>query len=234
MEYNVYCDESCHLLNDDSNVMVLGAIWCPAKEKDNLSKSIIEIKYRHGLPKNFEIKWNKLSNSKIDFYLELLDFFFESESVNFRGLIVPDKDKLEHEKFNQTHDDFYYKMYFDMLKLIFIPDNKFNIYIDIKDTKGQHKVNKLHDVLKNSHYDFSAKMIRKVQQIRSDEVELLPIADLLIGALGYYHRGLKTNKGKLKFLDVLKEKSNYTLEKNTLLKEKKFNLLIWKSKNDKQ
>ena len=32
MQYNIYCDESCHLQNDKSNVMVLGAIWC-AKEK---------------------------------------------------------------------------------------------------------------------------------------------------------------------------------------------------------
>src|ERR1700722_11096356 len=25
---NVYCDESCHLEHDQSNFMVLGAIWC--------------------------------------------------------------------------------------------------------------------------------------------------------------------------------------------------------------
>ncbi len=26
--FNVYCDESCHLENDQQNVMVLGAVWC--------------------------------------------------------------------------------------------------------------------------------------------------------------------------------------------------------------
>ena len=26
--YNIYCDESCHLENDDKPVMLLGAIWC--------------------------------------------------------------------------------------------------------------------------------------------------------------------------------------------------------------
>ena len=26
-EYNVYCDESCHLENDNINVMTLGAVW---------------------------------------------------------------------------------------------------------------------------------------------------------------------------------------------------------------
>ena len=29
MLYNVYCDETCHLEHDNSNVMVLGAVWCP-------------------------------------------------------------------------------------------------------------------------------------------------------------------------------------------------------------
>ncbi|EEW5233460.1 DUF3800 domain-containing protein, partial [Escherichia coli] len=27
--FNVFCDESCHLLNDHNKVMVLGALWCP-------------------------------------------------------------------------------------------------------------------------------------------------------------------------------------------------------------
>ena len=28
-EFNVYCDESCHLEHSSSNAMALGAIWCP-------------------------------------------------------------------------------------------------------------------------------------------------------------------------------------------------------------
>jgi len=27
--YNVYCDESCHLENDNQKIMVLGAVWSP-------------------------------------------------------------------------------------------------------------------------------------------------------------------------------------------------------------
>ena len=33
MEYNIYCDESCHLPNDTSNTMVLGGIWCLKEKK---------------------------------------------------------------------------------------------------------------------------------------------------------------------------------------------------------
>lgn len=34
-------------------------------------------------------------------------------------------------------------------------------------------------------------MIRKIQQVRSHEVELIELADFLIGAVAYAHRDLK-------------------------------------------
>ena len=38
VEYNVYCDESCHLEHDNSNVMVIGAVYCPKKMEKKLIK----------------------------------------------------------------------------------------------------------------------------------------------------------------------------------------------------
>lgn len=28
-EYNIYCDENCHLEHDRQPIMVIGCIWCP-------------------------------------------------------------------------------------------------------------------------------------------------------------------------------------------------------------
>lgn len=44
MEYNIYCDESCHLLNDNINDMVLGAVWCPKERVKEISDRIKQIK----------------------------------------------------------------------------------------------------------------------------------------------------------------------------------------------
>lgn len=55
-------------------------------------------------------------------------------------LVIPDKTELHHQKFNQTHDNFYYKMYFDLLKTIFEPKAFYDIYVDIKDSQGQKKL----------------------------------------------------------------------------------------------
>ncbi|MDR1653959.1 MAG: DUF3800 domain-containing protein [Prevotellaceae bacterium] len=230
MEYNIYCDESCHLEHDGILTMVLGAIWCDKEKKSEVFGRIREIKLEHGLSSNFEIKWNKVSPAKKEFYLRLIDYFFDDDDIHFRALVVPDKSVLNHMQFEQTYDDFYYKMYFDLLKVILIPQNSYNIYIDIKDTRSQHKVEKLTDILRSSHYGFDKKIIRRVQQIKSHEVELLPLADLLIGAIGYKCRNLTTNSAKLAIIRRIQERSKYSLSCSTLYREDKLNLFFWKAR----
>ena len=132
LEYNIYCDESCHLQNDNNKAMVLGAVWCLRDKKQEIFKRLREIKVRHGLPANFEVKWHKVSPAKVDFYINLVDYFFDDDDLHFRALVVPDKTKLQHHKFNQTHDDFYYKMYFDLLKVIFSCTGLINLaFVDL-------------------------------------------------------------------------------------------------------
>lgn len=229
-ELNVYCDESCHLENDKINVMVLGAVWCPVIRKSQITRRIREIKLKHDLPESFEIKWNKISPAGYEFYRDILDYFFDDDDLHFRALIVPDKSNLDHDTFGQTHDDFYYKMYFDMLKIIFDPESSYNIYLDIKDTRSQEKVIRLRDYLRNAHYDYEKRIIKNIQQIRSHESEILQLADLLIGAMSYHHRGMETSDPKLKLIQRIKERSGYSLNNNTLPKEQKFNVFIWKGK----
>lgn len=231
--YNVYCDESCHLENDNNKAMILGAVWCPDEKKKGIFERLKEIKEKHGLSKDFEIKWNKVSHSKVGFYKELIDYFFDDDDLHFRALVVPDKSVLDHAKYNQTHDGFYYKMYFDLLKVILEPTCSYNIYVDIKDTRSQHKIEELQNVLRNNHYDYSKQILKIIQQVRSNEVITLQLADLLIGAIGYVHRGLDGNKGKIELIEKIKKRSGYTLSHSTLYKEDKLNLFIWKENFNK-
>lgn len=228
--YNIYCDESCHLENDGHQVMILGAVWCPVEKAAEISGRLREIKGRHNVDPYMEIKWTKISASKQQLYIDILDYFFDDDDLHFRALIVPDKAKLDHKKFDgQTHDVWYYKMYFDMLKVLFHPSDKYRIYVDIKDTQGAKKIKKLHEVLCNNFYDFSQTTIERLQLVRSHEVEILQLADLLIGAIGYVNRNLGENKGKLAFVDRFKRRSRYQLDRTTLLKEEKVNLFKWQA-----
>lgn len=220
--YNVYCDESCHLPNDGNSIMVLGGVWCLRKNVKKINKEIREIKKKYDI--STEMKWVKISEAKKQAYLELVNYFFAQNDLHFRVLIVDNKDAINHEQFHQTHDDWYYKMYFNMIKVIFNPSDRYNIYLDIKDTKSKTKIRKLHEVLSNSMYDFSRQTISNMQVIRSHEVEIMQITDILIGAMSYVSRNLCGMTAKNEIIDLIRKRSGYALTKNTLLREEKFNI----------
>ncbi|HAG85827.1 MAG TPA: DUF3800 domain-containing protein [Cyanobacteria bacterium UBA12227] len=227
--FNVYCDESCHLENDHQLVMVLGAVWCPLDKVQEIAVSLREIKQHHGLKTDFEIKWSKVSPAKVKLYLDILDYFFENSNLYFRALIVDDKSKLKHKIYNQSHDDWYYKMYFNLLKVIFYPQSHYRVYLDIKDTNSAKKVSKLHDILANNSLDFSKQIIERIQTVRSHEVEILQLTDLLIGTISYANRSLTDSYAKQALVQRMRDRSNYCLTKTTLYRENKVNLFRWEA-----
>ena len=120
-----------------------------------------------------------------------------------------------------------------MLKVILKPECAHNIFIDIKDTRSTEKVHKLEKVLRNDQYDYSKEIIKKVQQVRSHEVELIELADLFTGAMAYIHRGKNASEAKFKVIELIKKRSKYSLSKSTLIQEKKFNIFIWDPERNK-
>lgn len=225
--YNVYCDESCHLENDRQKAMVLGALWCPLKKVKAITANIRRIKAGYGMNPKFEIKWTKVSPGKVKMYADLIDYFFDEPDLHFRALIVPDKTKLRHEYFEQDHDTFYYKMYFDLLKVIFDPKDRYRIYIDIKDTRSNRKIKKLQEVLCNSLYDFSFEIIERIQSVRSHEIEIVQLADLLIGGVSGANRESVVSEAKRYLIDLMRKRSGYRLTRSTLLRENKINIFSW-------
>lgn len=228
--FNVYCDESCHLEHDGVPVMAWGAITYPKGEVRAIADKIRKLKLEHGLKLGFEAKWTKVSPAKAAFYLALIDLFLTDDQLRFRGLVVPDKGRLDHARFDQSHDDWYYKMYFTMLRPIFCAPHRYRIYLDVKDTRGGPKTRKLHDVLANSLHDFERQTVERVEQVRSHESELLQITDLLIGALTYANRGLATSAAKAAILERLRANlGQQALSRTSTFAATKFNILVWRA-----
>lgn len=225
--FHIYCDETCHLENDGVPVMVLGAVWCSREKRREMAARLREIKQKHGLSAEFEVKWVKVSPAKTAFYTEWLDYFFDDDDLHFRAVVIPDKIRLRHADFGQSHDGWYYKMYFTLLEVLLTPDDRYRIFIDRKDTRSGTKVAELHDVLCNNAYDFDRQIIEQLQPVVSHEVEILQLCDLLTGAVGYANRGLVSSAAKLALVERIKSRSGYNLTHTTLLRERKFNLLRW-------
>jgi hypothetical protein len=201
--FNIYCDESCHLENDHKNYMFLGKISSAYNQVKHHTEQIKELKKKH----NFygEIKWTNVSKSKIHFYMDLVDYFFYTD-LHFRAIGI-DKTKIKHQEFGQTHDDFYYKMYYFLLNHNVQSLYNYNVYLDIKDSLSAYKVNKLKEIL-NSKYG----VFRNIQNIRSHESILMQLTDFMMGAISYLHNNIeKSNSAKVKIIEKIKSNSNVDL-----------------------
>jgi hypothetical protein len=224
--WNIYCDESCHLEFDRQSYMVMGALACPTERARHIAESLRAIKKKHGIPPKLELKWTKVSPKKWSLYRDYLNFFLKEPLLNFRAVVIQ-KDVLEHRRHDQTHDEFYYKMYFLLLANMPVPaQSEQYIYLDIKDTKSEDKVQKLERILR-AKLDLGQEVIKRVQHIRSEEVEQAQLADLLIGAVGYANRRLTTSVAKRSLISHIAKQTQLSLTKTTALYEPKINLFMW-------
>lgn len=225
--YSVYCDESCHLLTDPYSVMVLGGIWCPKDIVRDVTLRLREIKIEHGLSRQFELKWTKVSPGQLAYYEAVVELFFANADLHFRALIIPDKSSLNHEVFGQTHDEWYHKMYYAMLRPILHHGERYQLFVDHKDTHSGSRIAKLDQVLRASLHDPARETLMSTQVVHSHEVEILQLADLLIGATAYTNRGLTTSRAKSTLVDLVRRRSGLLLTETTALSQTKVNLLRW-------
>jgi hypothetical protein len=227
--FNIYCDESCHLEHDGQVAMFIGGIWCPNDKAKDISIDIRNIKNKFHA--NGEIKWTKVSPSRLEYFKELIKYFFYNKHLKFRCLIVDDKSKLNHSYFNQgSHDTFYYKMYFYMLEVILKKDYTYNVFIDIKDTRSINKVSKLGEILCYNAKDFDHALINTIGQIRSNESEILQLADLLIGSINYDYRVDRLSDSKTHIMNLVKNYTHHSFKKSTPPWEDKFNIFVFSPK----
>ncbi len=236
MKYNIYCDESCHIQHDGNDIMVIGGVFCPKNNVKRVNKEIRKIKEKHGIIKS-EIKWHKVSNNKFDFYCELIDYFFSNDELRFRCVIAPEKKRLNLKCFSLSYDDWYYRIYYLLLKEIVGVDAEYYIYMDIKDTNGGSKIKKLKIVLNNMLYAFYNDVVKNIQLVRSDEIEIIQLSDVLIGAVSYVNRNLNNNdNAKSKIIDLIMEKTGQSLKYTTMPKvfHNKFDIFRWRPKGDNE
>lgn len=124
-----------------------------------------------------------------------------------------------------TFNDFYFRMYYQLLHHLSDMENEYNVFFDIKDTCSHKKLHTLQDILK--YYS----SIRHFQFIRSHESYFVQLADILMGAINY---NLRIEKGdvegkviaKRKLVDKIQEHADISLNRTTPLSKKKFNLFF--------
>lgn len=181
MNFEIYCDESgVEALFDKQahQYAAIGGIWIPAEHRDSLKTSLKAIKSNFNI--HGEFKWNKVSPAYFDFYKSLIDFFFQTDYVRFR-IILLEASKVDNYKFHKGDSELgFYKFYYQLLHHWIFDFNTYDIFLDFKINRNKGRLKELNRVLNNSNLTSN---IRQVQGLPSEENLGIQLADLLTGVV---------------------------------------------------
>ena len=227
-EFEIYCDESCHLNNKNINVMGFGGIRISAADKTKLKLQIAELKQKFNC--NGELKWIKVSPKNIDYYKAIIDSFVETKGVEFHSVLIQNKSALNHEKYNNGSEDiFYYKMYFLLLKNIITrrEDKDYRVFLDIKKKHDALEVNRLKQFLSTEICAEMNNDINNIQTLDSAKVSLLQLTDFFLGAVMYANRFDDRSSAKGQIVSYIEQKLNISLLKKSSYKQKRFHIFVF-------
>lgn len=219
--FNLYCDESTHLIHDGHPYMLLSYISIAYPQIRLAKEEIKAIKRKFNYTE--ELKWTNVHSATYKVYAELVDWFFMND-LEFRAVVV-DKSQIDEKRADYSFNDFYFRMYFQLLHTKVDFQNRYNVFLDIKDTCSGEKLEKMKKIMS---YNSS---IGTLQFIPSRESVFIQLADVLMGAINY---NLRIQKGdvkgnviaKLKLIEKIKRHSNISLNTTTPFSRNKFNLFF--------
>ena len=183
--FNLYCDESTHLIHDGHPYMLLSYISIAYPQIRLAKEEIKAIKRKFNYTE--ELKWTNVHSTTYKVYAELVDWFFMND-LEFRTVVV-DKSQIDEQRADYSFNDFYFRMYFQLLHTKVDFQNRYNVFLDIKDTCSGEKLEKLKKIMS---YNSS---IGTLQFIPSRESVFIQLADVLMGAINY---NLRIQKGDVK------------------------------------
>jgi len=227
MNFEVYCDESQQeLLADNAErrrgqYVVLGGLWIEADLRTKLKEGIKELREQHNLFGEF--KWTRVSPSRQEFYCELVNLFFSSDYARFRVLVLP-AEELDSVQFHGGDPELmFYKFYYQLLHNWILDSNCYKVFLDTKTNRVGGRLKKLHEVLASAN---RLSLIEQVQALPSNEVDLLQLADVLIGAVSYRLHGRTGSSAKTQLIEKIEEHIGHRVG-CTSRSEEKLNVFCW-------
>lgn len=193
-QYVVYCDESCHQMTTGHDFMGIGGLWVPRHSKRDLSRGFRDLCRSVGL--GGEVKWQKVSQRKLEGYERLVDFFSEHEELRFR-IIVVDHREVDLEAFHDSDAELaFYKFYYEMLVKWLERGNQYLILLDHKSNRGADRYGALRRCLEGTLG--ASVRILDLTAIDSKETPLAQLCDLLTGAVTAAYNRLRAGTAKEK------------------------------------
>lgn len=224
MQFEVYCDESMPDLftsaHPRSRYLMIGSLWLPHELRNEVKHRIKELRTRH---KTWgEIKWTKISRSRLPFYIGLVDLF-ESYGLDMRFRCIAVDSEQADMKWHEGDGELgFYKFYYQLLHHWVLDFNEYRIFCDTKSNRDLTRLRVLQRCLGNAN--LSSK-ITSIQALPSGQVALMQLCDLLLGmASSRINDRLQANSAKEAIVHRLEGHLGIDLLCPTPRDEQKFNV----------
>jgi hypothetical protein len=231
MDFEVYCDENRPELFTSSKArvvgkyMLLGSVWIEAARREDYKAKIARLREEHNV--HGEFKWTRVSPSRSAFYSELVGMFFE-ESMRFRCIVLP-ADQMDAVKFHTGDNELmFYKFYYQLLHNWILDFNTYSFFVDLRTNRMRNRLMHLRNVLRNANLFAD---VQRVQALPSDELDLMQLADVLVGAVGFKFNQdrAESSVAKLGVIRAIESRLPMGAIQPTRKTEEKFNIFRWRT-----
>jgi len=207
VQFEVYCDESRQELfktrPSGEYYVLIGGLWIPAERRPDFKAAIRSLREKHDVKGEF--KWNRVSPSRLPFYRALVRLFFDQEDMRFRVIVLPlenlDSVTVHAPEHEPDCELMFYKFYYQLLHHWILDQNVYRVFVDVRTNRAGNRVQVLQRCLGYSNLLSTV----SVQALPSDELDLMQLADVLIGAVGYKFHKLDTSKAKLAVVQEIEQ-----------------------------
>ena len=226
MRFEVYCDESRPDLfastKPRATYMVIGSVWLCADDRQEFKEAIHGLRDKHRI--GGEFKWQKVSPSRIAFYKELIQWFFQvGDRLRFRCIAV-EHAQVNLVRYHQDNQELgFYKFYYQMLHQWITDFNEYVLFCDVKKNRDPTRLHVLRRCLDVSNLSSE---VRSVQAIQSHESVLIQLADVLTGvAAARLNDAVSEGTAKAELVQVVEGLIERRI-RHTVRAEPKFNVFI--------
>jgi len=234
--FHVYCDESRQTAD---RYMVLGGIIATAENAARFESAMAM--YREAQNMKAGIKWQKVSNQKLSEYRALIDLFWTfRNALHFKSIVI-DTSQIDYKKYHKGDRELgFYKFMYQFLLHQFGPyardDCRYLIFLHRRTTT--YKLSTLYTILNRGlrkRFGLKRDVVVKIEPRAARGCELLQVADVIMGAIGYHWNGCHTRssakRAKVLLAEYIAEKAGLvSLAQETPRRQREFSIWFFKLK----